>query len=234
MARIPREKFKTMHAVFDEFTNRNIMKLISEGHFDGLLGPVSVGKESNVFSAKKGNSKLIVKIYRLETCDFNRMYDYIKSDPRYLNLKKKRRTIIFAWAQREYRNLLIAREANVRVPQAITIKDNILVMEFIGDKDPAPKLKDRFPANSQKFASTVINYMTALYKAGLVHGDLSAFNILNWNEKPVLIDFSQASPAKSPSASELLQRDVKNIVNFFAKTGLTLDTDVLRQQILSK
>jgi len=62
-----REKFKTRHDVFDEFTNRTIFKLITEGHFRGLESPINIGKESNVFSAlnKEGN-RVIVKIYRLE------------------------------------------------------------------------------------------------------------------------------------------------------------------------
>ena len=53
---------------------------------------ISVGKESNIFSAlTKEGKKVIVKIYRLETCDFGRMYNYIRGDPRFVNLKKKRR-----------------------------------------------------------------------------------------------------------------------------------------------
>ena len=53
--RRPDEKFQVMHNVFDEFTNRTIFKLISEGYFDGLESAIALGKEANVFSAKKGN-----------------------------------------------------------------------------------------------------------------------------------------------------------------------------------
>ncbi|MFH1510918.1 MAG: serine protein kinase RIO [Candidatus Woesearchaeota archaeon] len=232
MARITREKFKTSHTVFDDFTNRNIMKLISEGHFDGLVGPVFVGKESNVFSAKKGRSLVIVKIYRLETCDFNRMYDYIKSDSRYTHLKKRSRQIIFAWAQREYRNLLLARQAGVRVPTPITFKYNILVMELIGDTVPSPKLKDCIPANPKRFLGEVISLVKSLYASGLVHGDLSSFNILNLNEKPVFIDFSQATTTNSPLAKELLHRDIHNVATFFAKHGVNLDKELVLEDIL--
>ena len=78
-----KERFKTYKNVFDEFTVRSIFKLISQGYFEGLESPISIGKESNIFSAlRKDNEKVIVKIYRLETCDFNRLYDYIKDDPR--------------------------------------------------------------------------------------------------------------------------------------------------------
>ena len=88
------EKFKTKHGVFDDFTNRTIFKLITEGHFRGLQGPIKIGKESNVFSAlKENNEKVAVKIYRLETCDFNIMHSYIKDDPRYSNLKDRKRKV---------------------------------------------------------------------------------------------------------------------------------------------
>jgi RIO kinase 1 len=227
----PNEKWKTSHTVFDEFTNRNIYKLITEGYFKGLIGPVSVGKESNVFSAQGHQDNiLIVKIYRLETADFNRMYDYIKYDPRYDVLKKKRREIIFAWAQREYRNLLLARDANIRVPTPITLKHNILVMECIGDHDIAPMLKDSIPDDPEKFCIEVVQMMKRLYKAGFVHADLSSFNILNWNEHPVFIDFSQATPLKSPVAEEYLLRDIKNVSVFFKKVGV----DMSQEQILAR
>jgi len=178
MKRRFREDFKTMHNVFDEFTNRTIFKLISEGYISGLESPISIGKEANIFSAKrKDGSRVIVKIYRLEACDFNRMYDYIKEDPRYGGIKGKKRKVIFAWVQREYRNLLIAREANVSVPTPLTFKNNVLVLEFIGKADKvAPKLGVEPPKNQKEFFNKVIDNMKKLYKAGLVHADLFPSN----------------------------------------------------------
>ncbi|MBS3142471.1 serine protein kinase RIO [Candidatus Woesearchaeota archaeon] len=219
---------KTMHNVFDEFTNRNIYKLMTEGYFKGVIGQITLGKESNVFQARKEDgSKVIVKIYRLESCDFNRMYDYIKYDPRFLKLKKVRREIIFAWTQREYRNLLKAREAGVSVPTPLTFKDNILLEEFIGDDEPAPKLKDLRPEDPQAFFEKVIINLKKLYKAKLVHADLSAFNILNDNEKPVFIDFSQCTPFDNPNAKEYLLRDIKNVCIHFKKLGVQAELDAV-------
>ncbi len=176
-----KEKFKTMHNVFDEFTNRTIFKLISEGYFEGLESTISPGKEANIFSAKrKDGSRVMVKIYRLEACDFNHMYDYIKEDPRYADIKGKKRKVIFFWVQREYRNLLKAREANVNVPTPLTFKNNILVLEFIGKGDIiSHRLSVDAPKNPKKFFDKIIENIKKLYKAGLVHADLSAFNILN-------------------------------------------------------
>jgi len=216
------EKFKTMHNVFDDFTNRTIFKLITEGHFRGLESPISIGKESNVFSAlTEDERRVIIKIYRLETCDFNRMYDYIKDDPRYFGLKDKKRKVIFAWVQREYRNLMNARDAQVNVPIPITFSNNVLVLEFVGKNgNIAPKLKDSIPKSKKLFFDKTIDNIRKLYKVGLVHADLSAFNILNFEENPVFIDMSQATVLKHPRAEEYLERDIKNICIFFRKVGL--------------
>lgn len=227
-----KEKFRTFEAVFDQFTLRNLFKLGSFFDYEEMI-PISVGKEANVFAApskKDKNSFVAIKIYRLETCDFNRMYDYIKSDPRYHNLKDKRREVVFAWAQREYRNLFAAREAHMKAPTPIHFLKNILVMEFIGDEHPAPKLKDAIPKNKKKFFDEIIKSIKNFYKAGFVHGDLSQFNILNYKDKPVFIDFSQATTLKNFNSEEWLARDIKNICDFFKKAGLK----VSQEQVLKK
>ena len=229
MPKITREKFKTLHNVFDAFTERNIFKLISQGYFDGLESPIFIGKEANVFTALKGRKRVIVKIYRLQNCDFNRMYDYIKYDPRF---PKQRRKTVFAWAQREYRNLLKARDSGVRVPTPITCVHNILVMEYIGDEEPAPKIKDSLPKKTDKFFDAIILGIRKLYKAGLIHADLSQFNILNYKEKPVFIDMSQATPLEDPNAMKYLERDIKNICNFFKKRGVNAKSEDIRQKIV--
>jgi RIO kinase 1 len=233
MPKKSKEKFKTYHNVFDEFTNRTLFKLITQGHFRGLESPISIGKESNVFSAlTEENERIIVKIYRLEACDFNQMYNYIKNDPRYAKLKRKKRSIIFAWVQREYRNLMIAREAQVNVPIPITFSNNVLVLEFVGKNDDiAPRLNDKTPKNKKLFFDSIIENLRKLYKAGLVHADLSAFNILNFNETPVLIDMSQSTGLEHPQAEEFLQRDVKNICKFFNKNGLKVKEELVLKKI---
>lgn len=232
MPNITREKFKTYNNVFDQFTIRNLWKLSSEGFFDDLENAVALGKEANIFIAKKEDgSCVIVKIYRLENCNFNKMFSYIKQDPRYENLSDKRREIVFSWTQREFRNLLKARES-IRVPTPYKVKYNILLMEMIGDDEPAPELRNAIPKDPKKFFDLVIQNVKKLYKEGLVHGDLSHFNILNCNEQPVFIDFSQATITKSNQAEELLERDVKNIVTFFnAKCNLHEDTEKILKDI---
>jgi len=233
MAKITREKFKTHHTVFDEFTNRNIYKLIRQGYFKGVIGPISIGKESNVFAAAVSDTeKIVLKIHRLETSDFNKMFEYLRYDPRYHTIKKRRRQLIFTWAQREFRNLLRARTAKVKVPKPLGVKNNIVMEEFIGNSEPAKKLKDHVPKNLNSFFKKVVQNMQRLYSAGLVHTDLSAFNILNHHDAPVFIDFSQCTTLQNPNAGDYLKRDIKNVSTFFRKYGLDVDEDNLLKKIV--
>lgn len=225
------ERFKTLQGVFDEFTNRTLFELQSRDHFDELLSPVTVGKESNIFLASKGKDKVIVKIYRIQNCDFNRMYDYIKKDPRYEFLKKHPRQTIISWTQREYKNLLRAREAQILAPEPIAVMNHILVEEMIGNEEPAPMLKDARPKEPGKFFFMIIEEMKKLYQNGLIHGDLSPFNILNHHEKPYFIDFSQGTLVKTPNSEELLKRDVHNMVQFFAKLGVKENEEKILQTV---
>ncbi len=225
MVRNSREAFKVYGNVFDAFTLRVLNQLRDKGVFVDLKSPVFVGKESNVFTATSRNGEVIVKIYRLESCDFNRMYDYIKYDERYKYLRKNHRRIIFAWTKREYRNLFIAREAGVRVPTPISVLHNVLVIESIRDSVLAPMLKDQNPADPKQFLAKVVIFMRKLFRKKLVHGDLSGFNILNSGENPVFIDFSQATTLENPRAYEYLKRDIKNVCVFFKKLGVDCDED---------
>ena len=233
MGKIDREKYKVMHNVFDDFTNRTLFQLISQGHFIGLLSPIMIGKESNVFSARTQTGLVAVKIYRLEACDFNRMYEYIREDPRYADLRGKRRKIIFSWVQREFRNLLKAREAQVNVPKPIAFGNNVLVMEFIGGEEPALQLKDATLSDPAKYLDEIIQNIRRLYGAGLIHGDLSPFNILDYENHPILIDFSQCSPISISRSKEFLDRDIQNCLNHFKKLGIVRNLEETRSAITS-
>ena len=219
-----KEKFKTEHGVFDEFTSQTLFKLSTEGLFHYLVSPISIGKESNVFAGQTREGTFVaIKIYRLENCDFNRMYDYIKFDPRFTGLLKRRRKVIFAWAKREYRNLLLAREAGVSCPTPLSFKNNVLVEEFIGDTSAAPRLINAKPKNPSLFFKKIIKDITLMYQNNLTHGDLSAYNILNYKEKPILIDFSQATLSKSQRFEELFERDVRIVCTYFQQLGIDAD-----------
>lgn len=223
-----REIWKVYGNVFTKHSIDLMFSMSAQGYFEDLESTISVGKEANIFTAvTKHDKRIIVKIYRLENCNFSKMYQYLNQDPRYTSLNKKTRLIIFAWTQREYRNLMLAREV-IKVPNPIAFKDNILLMEFIGDNDPAPELKNLPPKNPKKFYTKVITNMHKLFKVGLIHGDLSPFNILNHNEEPVFIDFSQGTMTTANNAKELIMRDVKNISIYFRKFFEITEEDELK------
>lgn len=225
------EIFKTYKDVFDNSTIVTVLKLISKGALDGLESPISIGKEANIFTGIAQGQRVAVKIYRIATCDFRKMYQYLQADPRY-HPDKNRRRVVLTWAQREFRNLLKAREAGVRVPTPRAVMNNVLVMEFIGDDgQPALRLKDDIPEDLEGFFRKVIANMRKLHQAGLVHTDLSHFNILNHRGEPVFIDLSQATVLENPNAQEYLARDIKNICAFFRKQGLQADEEAVRKQI---
>lgn len=231
-SRKSREEWKTYNNVFDQHSNRIIFELSSQNYFKELTSQIALGKEANVFMAtKKDGTKIIVKIYRLENKNFNNMFYYINADPRFEGIENQKRKIVYSWVQREYRNLLLARE-KVKVPTPLGFRDNILMMEYIGDETPAPMLKDEFPENADAFFKLVIKGIKGMLDAGLVHGDLSDFNILNYKNKPVFIDMSQSTVLKNQRARELLERDMKNIFRVFKK-HVKFDQEKLSKEILA-
>lgn len=228
-----KESFKIRGQVFDRFTIQTLIKLISSHHIDGLESVISIGKEAKVFTALKQDRKLVVKIYLLESCNFKKMYEYMRFDPRYTHIKATKRKVIFAWVQREYRNLLNAYELTVSAPKPIIFKNHVLVMEYIGNAHPAPLLKDMTPNNPKRFFNKVIENITKLYRGNLIHADLSPFNILNHHDNPVFIDFSQCTTIENPNALFYLKRDIANICNYFKKLRLKINEKKILNKILS-
>lgn len=212
------ERFKRYNNVFDKKTLRNLFKLSSEGYFAELAEPVALGKEANVFTAEREDGTfVIVKIYRVENSNFNKMYYYIQGDKRFDRIENHRRKIVFSWVQREYRNLLLARD-HVDVPTPYTVKDNILVMQLIGENGGvAPQVKDVDPRKPEAFFKRFVKQFKGLMKAGLVHGDLSHFNTLNWKERPYVIDMGQATPIDTVNAKDLFERDLENMEKYYKK-----------------
>ncbi len=222
MGKITREEFKTYHSVFDAFTNRALFRLESKKILGDAtqLQPICVGKESNVFlSYDSRNEPVIVKIYRVQNCNFNTMFTYLKQDNRFMDLKKQRRTTIFTWVKREWHNLTKAYRLGLPVPKPIAIDNHIIIMQAIGSPYLAPQVKNKLPVDPSDFRKKVLTFIDVYKKHNMVHGDLSPYNILNNQEDPVIIDFSQACPYDSYFGKELYKRDQYNIHQFFEKVG---------------
>jgi len=222
--------------VFDKQTLETLYKLANQGYLQILHGVISTGKEANVFKGVDDDGNYVaVKIYRVTTSDFKKMQDYIQGDPRFKVKTSNKRQVIHTWVNKEFRNLKRACEFKVRVPQPIIAKNNILVMEFIGDKEgnPAPLLKYAHIHDPEKIAYKLIEYVKILYnKAKLVHGDLSSFNILIKDDEPVIIDVSQSVVVDHPLAKDLLKRDIGNLHKDFKKLGLQISEDEITSIIM--
>jgi RIO kinase 1 len=224
-----KNKFIAYENVFDESTLQALHKLSAQGFFENIESPVSTGKESNVFTVQLGKYRRIAKIYRT-AAGFKKMYEYMKPDPRFTGIRGTKLSVIYTWAKKEYQNLLRVRKMEVNAPLPYHVYKNVLIMEYF----PAPILHQKPPKEPKVFYEKLIKEVLKVYKAGLVHADLSEYNILNYDEEPVLIDFSHAVDLRYPNVQRLLRRDTDNLVRYFRKVGLDLDEEMEFQRIWTK
>jgi RIO kinase 1 len=218
------EEYEALEEVFDRSTLMVIYDFLNKGVISEIHGVVKSGKESRVYwgRGKQGN-ELAIKIYLTVSAEFRKgILKYIEGDPRFKGVGRGRRSLIFAWAQKEFRNLEQATAAKVRVPRPVAVKNNVLIMEFIGKNGVcAPSMKELPPKNPERIYATLLDYLRRLYrKAELVHGDLSEYNIMIWKGRPVLFDVSQAVPLSHPMADFLLRRDLTNLNRFFSRLDI--------------
>lgn len=222
--------------VFDRITLKTLYKLANQGYIHLLNGAISTGKEANVFKGVDDQGKIVaVKIYRVTTSDFKKMQYYIQGDPRFNVRSNSKRQLINNWVLKEFKNLNRAYEAGVRVPQPIIAKNNILIMEFIGDNEgtPARLMRQSQISNPQYVVDKIIDYIKKLYNdAELVHGDLSGFNILMEDDEPVIIDLSQGMVVDHPLSGELLNRDIENLIKDFKKMSIEISKDDIKRKIM--
>ena len=205
---------KTWQGVFDDLAVMALYKLLSKGIIKEIKTITKEGKESQVLI---GDDNVAIKVYAIKASNFKKMHPYLIGDIRFKGIKKNKKSIIFAWCKKEFRNLEKARKAGVSCPKPIAFLNNVLVMEFLGkDYVPYPRLKDAKVKKDPKLFNEVIRNMRKLYKAGLVHGDLSEYNILI-GDKIYIIDMSQSVLLSHPNAQKFLERDVKNVCNYFSK-----------------
>ena len=230
------EEFKVIEEVFDRPTLQGVYKLFHQNVIDRIHGVVKAGKEARVYWGQDPEgAELAIKIYYTSTAEFRKgMMQYIQGDPRFKRIRKSPRGIIYTWTQKEYKNLQLVEKAGVNAPRPIAFNRNILVMTFIGtDGVPAPLLREVDPLDPEDFYRKLLDDVKALYdKARIVHGDLSEYNIMVWEETPIIFDVSQAMLTSHPLSDTLIQRDITNINSYFGRLGVeTQDQEELEQWI---
>ncbi|MEM2102165.1 MAG: serine protein kinase RIO [Candidatus Bathyarchaeia archaeon] len=223
------EEYEVLEEVFDRSTLMTIYDFMNKGVIGEIAGVVKAGKEARIYWGKAPDGKeLAIKIYLTISSEFKKgKLVYIEGDPRFKNVKHDTRSLVFAWALKEYKNLELATRAGVKVPRPVAVKNNVLIMQFIGrNGDQAPVLKEMSPKNPEKFYEQLLESIQKLYqKANLVHGDISEYNVMIWQNKPVLFDIAQAVPLEHPMADTFLRRDITNLTRYFRKLGVAVLTE---------
>ena len=186
--------------------------------------PVSTGKEANVFRATTPSGTYVaVKIYKNETAPFFRKEEYLQGDPRFGRIKHNDREIVKAFVHKEFKNLEICERANVHAPKPYYMLNRILVMSFLGEGElPYPTMSVLGPIRGEKDLDSILDDIRKMYKAGLVHADLSEYNIL-MGDVPYLIDFGQGVVKEHPHSMKFLERDVAIVLRYFERRGIVRD-----------
>jgi len=228
---------KTEGGVFNYATLESVGKLGSKGFIDQIQGPIATGKEADVFLGMRDGKKIVIKIFRFSSASYFKkptVLQYILGDERFRKVKRSPHDLIRSWAMKEFRNLKKAQEAGVRAPKPFAIEKNVMVMQYIGEDKPAKKLLKSKLDNPEGTFKEIVMQMRRLYKAGLVHADMSEYNILMLKGQPYLIDFGQGVLLNHPKAKEFLARDVKIICTFFGKLGVACDEKMTLNEITRK
>ncbi|AAT42837.1 serine protein kinase RIO [Picrophilus oshimae] len=225
---------KTYGLVFDKRTLIAVYEVIKKYNIDMFDFPISSGKESVVFRVLSNRRPLVIKIYKMSTLKFSNTSDYILGDYRFEREKLNRVNIVYIWARKEYTNLSEMMSAGVSVPRPLGFYKNVLLMSYIGTKkSPAPQLRYVDNADFNDIFDAVLDNMKKMYRnAGLVHADLSDYNILYYRRKIYIIDTGQSVSIKHPMAHDFLKRDVNNICSFFSRKGIKKDPDIIFKSIV--
>jgi RIO kinase 1 len=213
-----------------------LQTLIEEGLIDSVVRQLMSGKEAEVFVVRCGTDTRCAKIYKEATQrSFRQAVDYtenrkVKNSRQARAMAKGtrfgRQAQEAAWQSAEVDALYRLADAGVRVPKPYNFFEGVLLMELVTDAngDAAPRLNDVAftPEQARAHHATLLGEVVRMLGAGIVHGDLSEFNILLGHEDgaavPVIIDLPQAVDAAGNNhAQRMLLRDVANLRDFFGR-----------------
>lgn len=213
-------------------TPKRIQPLIDEGLVDEVLRPLMSGKEASVYVVRCGDHIRCAKVYKdASQRSFKKAVQYqegrkVRSSRRARAMEKGssfgREQAEESWQNAEVDALYKLADAGVRVPQPYGCFDGILLMELILDEegDVAPRLNDiqLSAEQARRDHKTMMQDILRMLSVGLVHGDLSEFNVLQDSHGPVIIDLPQAvDAAANNNAQWMLERDVNNITQYYAQ-----------------
>jgi len=216
---------------------KRLQSLIEEGLIDSVVRQLMSGKEAMVYVVRSGNETLCAKIYKEATQrSFRQAVDYTENrkvkNTRQARAMAKgtrfgREAQESAWQSAEVDALHRLFAAGVRVPAPRNFCDGVLLMELVADADgnAAPRLNDVvFTAEeAQQHHTALVREVVRMLGAGVIHGDLSEFNILLAADGPVIIDLPQAVDAAGNNhAQRMLLRDVDNLRDFFGRFAPSL------------
>ncbi|CAK9103500.1 unnamed protein product [Durusdinium trenchii] len=174
-------------------------------------------------------------VYKTSILVFKDRARYVEGEFRFRQgyCKGNPRKMVAQWAEKEMRNLRRLGAAGIPCPEVIDVRQNVLVMDFLGqDSHAAPRLKDTELADPAAWESLYIDCAVLMRKmmqqCKLVHGDLSEYNMLHHEGRLYIIDVSQSVESEHPQALDFLKRDCVNVNNFFGKRMVNRPVPVKR------
>src|SRR5580692_171709 len=207
-------------------TPKGLQPLIDDGVIDEVLRSLKSGKEATVYVVRSGERLLCAKVYRdMGQRSFQKRATYqegrkVRGSRQARAMGKRssfgRKEQEAAWKNAEVDALYQLVAADVRVPKPFGYFSDVLLMEMVTDAagNPAPRLGevDLSPEMALEYHDFLIRQVVRMLAIGLIHGDLSEFNVLVGSDGPVIIDLPQVvNAAGNNGALAMLQRDVNNL-----------------------
>ncbi len=213
-------------------TPKRMEPLVQDGLVDEVIRQLMSGKEATVYVVRCGEEIRCAKVYKeANKRSFRQSVDYtegrkVKNSRRARAMEKGtrygRKAQEEAWQNAEVDALYLLAAAGVRVPKPYNFHEGVLLMELLTDSEgnSAPRLNDMTfsPELAREYHNILISQVVQMLCAGIVHGDLSEYNVLVDAAGPVIIDLPQAiNAAANQQACQMLQRDVENLATYFGQ-----------------